>query len=337
VTLFARLGLAVTNPRAALALAGDRESAGRSGSDLLIAIAILLVATQLRWLVSAVWLGFAVNGSLGFHAVIHVLTRTLTLELGMLVLAAAVIFVASGKLRELGRSFDLACVAALPFVLLYLVAQTVIGIGNLPMPAIAMWGVEVASIAWIALLVTLAVGVARGASVTPLIDLRARRAGWSIATVALAGLAVQTLWVAQHPEMVRPLEAGTQAPMFELPVIGANGALGAKLGRKPNRVTIVDFWATWCGPCLRSMPHLDKLARAHPEIDVVTINLDDPAEARAIFDRASYMLTILADDGETSERFGVVTIPHTVVIDRSGLLRQVGGPGDLDAELKALE
>jgi cytochrome c biogenesis protein CcmG, thiol:disulfide interchange protein DsbE len=148
---------------------------------------------------------------------------------------------------------------------------------------------------------------------------------------------VQGLWVAQHPELVRPLEAGVGAPMFELPAIGAGGRLGAHVARKPGRITIVDFWATWCGPCLHSMPHLDQVARQHPEIDVLTINLDDPAEARAIFDRAHYMLALLADDGEVSERFGVVTIPHTVVIDRGGTLRRVGGSGDLEAEIKAAE
>ncbi len=102
---------------------------------------------------------------------------------------------------------------------------------------------------------------------------------------------------------------------------------------------MIDFWATWCGPCLRSMPHLDALARAHPEIDVFAINLDDPGEARAIFDRNHYQLRLLADDGDASQRFGVTTIPHTVVIDRSGTLREIhhGGPMDLDAEVRAAQ
>lgn len=337
MTLFQRYGLAVVDPRAALTLAGKREYAGRSGSDLLIAIAILLAATQLRWLVSAVWLAFAVNGTLGMHALVHVLTRSLTLDLGALVIAAAVIFVATGTKRELGHSFDLACVAALPLVFVYLLAQTIVGIGNVPMSDAMTRIVQVVACAWMLGLVVLAVLVARGKHAPLSIDIRARRAGWSILTVALAGSAVQSLWVAQHTDLVRPLEAGIEAPAFSLPKIGAAGELGPRVSRTPGRVTIVDFWATWCGPCLRSMPHLDKIARAHPEIDVLTVNLDNAAEARAMFDQASYMLTLLADDGEVSERFGVVTIPHTVVIDRGGTLRRVGGAGDLEAEIKAAE
>ncbi|MEO8846267.1 MAG: redoxin domain-containing protein [Kofleriaceae bacterium] len=336
-TLFARLGLAVTNPRAALELAGRRESAGRSGSDLLAAILILLLATQLRWLVQGAWLGFAVNATLGLNALVHVLTRTLTLELGTLVIAAALIFAASGRARELGRSFDLACVTVLPIVFVYLLAQTIIGIGDLPMPAALSSTVEVVSFGWAAGMVTLAVGTVRGAPAAIAIDRSARRAGWAIATIAFAGIAVQGLWVAEHADLVRPLQAGVAAPAFELPAIGAGGRLGPRVARTPGRVTIVDFWATWCGPCLHSMPHLDQIARQHPEIDVLTINLDDAAEARAIFDRAHYILALLADDGEVSERFGVVTIPHTVVIDRGGTLRRVGGNGDLEAEIKAAE
>ncbi|MEO8553727.1 MAG: hypothetical protein ABI678_27325, partial [Kofleriaceae bacterium] len=113
MTFLARIGLAIVRPRTALALAGARDYAGRSGSDLLAMIAILLVATQLRWLVSAAWLGFAVAANLGLQAMMHVLTGTLTVELMLLVIAAGVVFVASGAKRELGRAFDVACVVAL--------------------------------------------------------------------------------------------------------------------------------------------------------------------------------------------------------------------------------
>ncbi|HEX7703731.1 MAG TPA: hypothetical protein VF403_23485, partial [Kofleriaceae bacterium] len=199
--MFARLGLAVSNPRAALALAGDRETAGRSGSDLLAAIVILLLATQLRWLVQAGWLGFSVNGTLGMHALVHVLTRTLTVELGTLVVAAAIIFVASGAKRELGRSFDFACVTVLPLVFVYLLAQTIIGIGDLPMPPRLSRTVLIISSLWTLALVILAVIDVRRPVLVVSIDRNARRAGWAIATVAFAGIAVQGLWVAQHPEL----------------------------------------------------------------------------------------------------------------------------------------
>ena len=339
MSFLARVGLAITKPRAALTLAGDRTQAGRSGSDLLLAIAVLLVATQLRWLVSAVWLGAAVAPALGARAVVHVLTRSLTHELGLLVASAGVIFFASGAKRELGRAFDLACVTALPLVIVHLVAQTLIGIGELPLPALGARAIELAAILWMAALTWLAVAVGRGRDAEGATGRGARRAGWAVATVAVAGMVVQLLWIGQHVPQLRPLEAGGAAPVFSLASIGPGGVLGARVVRIPGRVTVIDFWATWCGPCLRSMPHLDEFARAHPELDVLAINLDDPKEARRLFDHAGYQLRLLADDGEVSEKFGVTTIPHTVVIDSRGRLSPSNDDGalDLEAEVRALQ
>ena len=337
MSLLGRIVLAITRPRAAFAIAGDRAYPGRSGSDLLAAIVVLLIATQLRWLVQAAWLGFAVAGKLGLASLTKILTSTLTLELASLVIAAMILFVAAGAKREPGRAFDIACVAALPPIIVHLVAQTIVSVGNLPMPNALRWAVEIASFGWMAVLAVLAV-IALPTDTAPptALPMVARRAGWIVATVALASFAVQVLWVAQNTDLVRPLQTGGAAPAFTLARIGANGALGEHVARKPGRITVVDFWATWCGPCLRSMPHLDQIARKHPEIDVLTINLDDAAEARQIFDKAHYQLQLLADDGATSERFGVVSIPHTVLIDGQGMLRDLSG-GDLEAEIRAIE
>jgi len=146
------------------------------------------------------------------------------------------------------------------------------------------------------------------------------------------------VWIGRHLDQVRPLVAGSAAPALSLPKIGPKGTLGDRVAIAPGKVTVIDFWATWCGPCIKALPALESFARRHPEVDVLAINRDDPAEARAMFDEARFGLTLLADDGETSERFGVTTIPHTVVIDRTGTLRKIGHGGglDLEAELRAL-
>jgi peroxiredoxin len=87
-----------------------------------------------------------------------------------------------------------------------------------------------------------------------------------------------------------------------------------------------------------SMPRLEKLARSHPDVAVITINLDDPVAARALFNQQGYTMKILADDGDASERYGVSSIPHTVVIDRRGAVREVirGTGADLAAIVETL-
>ena len=105
-----------------------------------------------------------------------------------------------------------------------------------------------------------------------------------------------------------------------------------------GKVILLDFWATWCIPCLASMPRLEKLARSHPDVAVLTINLDDPARARALFNERGYTMKLLADDGDTSQRYGVTSIPHTVIIDRRGVVREVvrGTGSDLAASVDAV-
>jgi thiol-disulfide isomerase/thioredoxin len=270
----------------------------------------------------------------------QVLTRALTVDLGFLVVAAALLFAAAGKHRTLGRAFDLACVAALPLVFVDLTATTVVRAFELAVPSGAKLALTGASFAWAGALLVLALSPARSPA-PPRPEprdadvARARVAGWAVVAVAVVGTVVQVTWIARNMEVMRPMTKGDEAPGFALPAIGTGGALGAalSLGETRGKIVVLDFWATWCGPCLAAMPGLAALARKHAaDVEVITINLDDPAEARAIFDRSGYSLHLVADDGRTSERYGVTTIPHTVVIDRAGVVRSVHRGGGKAAE-----
>src|ERR1043165_9117130 len=114
VGMLGRLGLAIVAPRMALAVAGNRKHAGRSGTDLMLALAVLVIATGLHGVVVALWMGAAVDPMLGLRAIVGVLTVTLTRDLALLVVGALALFVVSRK--DIGRAFDLACVAMIPVV-----------------------------------------------------------------------------------------------------------------------------------------------------------------------------------------------------------------------------
>ncbi|MBA3539484.1 MAG: TlpA family protein disulfide reductase [Deltaproteobacteria bacterium] len=342
--LFARLGLAVARPRWALTVASDRQHAGRSGSDLLVMIVLLLAATELRWLYKAAWLGGAVDVSVGIRAAVHVLTRVLTVDLGFIAVGAFLLFALGGAKRELGRAFDLACVAALPLLFVDLLATTIVHVAGLEVPNVVMWILAGSSYAWCGALVALAIGPMRRPptrvpALPPEVHAPARIAGWGVALVVLVGTVVEGVWVAQNLDLIRPMRSGDAAPPFALPTIGERGTLGAtqSLASAQGKVVVLDFWATWCGPCVAALPKLEALAKTHPDVVVLTINLDDAVAARALFDAQGYTLGLLADDGDASERYGVSTIPHSVVIDRSGRIREVlrGKTSKLDAAVRA--
>ncbi len=106
--------------------------------------------------------------------------------------------------------------------------------------------------------------------------------------------------------------------------------LRQELSRSAERPRVYNFWATWCPPCLAEMPLLRQFAIAHPEIDLVMVNVDAKAlhEARvqhvirenALMDVAH--LFIDADDPNPILREAVPSwpeqIPLTLVVDRNG-------------------
>ena len=333
MTVLARLGLAIVSPRWALAIAGDRRHAGRSGSDLMLALLAFVLATHLRFLVEAAWAGLAVDPGLGLRMLLQTMTGSLTVPLGFLVIAAAILWLAGGERRDHGRAFDLACVAVLPFVAIDLGGRAIAFALRADVPRLLVVILTGAAFAWSGTLVALAV-LGRGTTAPEPPAGAGRRAGFGLAALAALGLAGQGAWLAQHAESLRPMRDGDPAPAFALPRVAADGSLGppVALASLAGKVVVLDFWATWCGPCLQSMPHLDAFAKQHPDVTVLAINTDDAREARALFRDKKYGLDLLEDpDGETSRTYRVETIPHTVVIDSRGIVRAVlhGGAHDL--------
>jgi cytochrome c biogenesis protein CcmG/thiol:disulfide interchange protein DsbE len=111
---------------------------------------------------------------------------------------------------------------------------------------------------------------------------------------------------------------GKLAPGFTLESL-AGGAVAAPV---PGKVTVLNFWATWCPPCREEMPELDKFAAANPAVAFYAVNLQEPAPKVAGFLRdQGYSLPVLLDAGGVAQTYRISAIPTTVVIDRDGVVR----------------
>jgi thiol-disulfide isomerase/thioredoxin len=90
-------------------------------------------------------------------------------------------------------------------------------------------------------------------------------------------------------------------------------------------VVILDFWATWCGPCVPGLKHLNELAQKVQGVRIYAVNLMESSEQIEQFmQRHSLKLPALLDtEGQVAEQYRVEPIPHTVVIGRDGKIVDV--------------
>jgi thiol-disulfide isomerase/thioredoxin len=119
-------------------------------------------------------------------------------------------------------------------------------------------------------------------------------------------------------------EVGALAPAFTASSL--DGSAPFVLSETRGRAVVLNFWATWCAPCLAEMPDLDRLARAYAdEVRVVGINLGEPAEpALAWAARLGIGYALVSDaDGTLSALYALRGQPTTVFIGRDGTIRHI--------------
>jgi thiol-disulfide isomerase/thioredoxin len=157
----------------------------------------------------------------------------------------------------------------------------------------------------------------------------ARVVGGAILVGLAVLLSLNVVWIARHRDALSGTPVGA-APDFHAPLLDGGET---HLTDAQGHVLVLAFWATWCGPCVRELPALERVYRrlSPGGVRFLAVNIDGGGGAdevrpivRAFRDRFALTLPIALDAaGEMSARYRVDTIPRTVILDGSGQVKRV--------------
>ena len=159
--------------------------------------------------------------------------------------------------------------------------------------------------------------------------------------LAVGGLVSVAAVDAQPPQAVKraPVERGIvqigdEAPNFMLRDLAGNVI---SLSQLRGKVVLLNFWATWCGPCRVEMPAMEQLYRTLPrrEFEILAVSTDSQGAAvtRPFQKQMGFTFPILHDsEYQVGLAYGARTIPITFMLDRQGVVRQkIFGARDWDS------
>ena len=156
-----------------------------------------------------------------------------------------------------------------------------------------------------------------------------------IPVIVLSGVA----WAALRSHKSRAVEVGEEAPDFSLPLAGSSPEGSAnslvRLADYRGRVLILNFWGTWCPPCVAEAPSLEKFAQkvkplgvevlgASERKDLSSADADENDPALSAFIDKYHLTYPIARDPSASmaHRYGTFLFPETYIIDRRGRLAE---------------
>lgn len=144
------------------------------------------------------------------------------------------------------------------------------------------------------------------------------------------------------PTAVDALPAGDPAPEFALQDLEGKEV---SLADQKGQVVLVDFWATWCGPCVQELPHIQAIHQKYRDQGLIVLAVSTDIQkdiVQPFISKNKYTFPVLHADSEIQSNYGVSGIPTVYIIDRQGSIRfhHVGyGPGgekQLEKEVEQL-
>jgi len=161
----------------------------------------------------------------------------------------------------------------------------------------------------------------------------------SLRTFPINVLLLATLAVSCAPSPAVDEQAAELAPSFDLAALDGGRVQSSAF---EGKVLLLEFWATWCSPCVAQARILEPIHRDFDErgVEFVAISLgEDAATVRSYVERTPFPYRVLIDpDDELSGRLGIFALPTVMIVDRTGRIAyQQPGLSGGDVIRKVLE
>ncbi|HEX8314454.1 MAG TPA: TlpA disulfide reductase family protein [Flavisolibacter sp.] len=108
-----------------------------------------------------------------------------------------------------------------------------------------------------------------------------------------------------------------------------------------GKFKVLEFWATWCKPCLKAVPHLNKLQRKFQDSNIVflSITYEKPEQTEKVFSKVKFETIVVSDQTRTVHQAlrvqykGTMPLPRTVLMDDQNKIVWYGSPADLSEKM----
>jgi peroxiredoxin len=141
--------------------------------------------------------------------------------------------------------------------------------------------------------------------------------------LVLASIVGLTVFLAFHSRPRKPVERGDAAPAFTLPDLQGNSI---SLSDFRGRVVVLNFWATWCPPCVEEMPSLRRFAGQMEPLGVTVLGVSvdhDPDDVKRFVADFQLNFPIARDSNQAvASRYGTWKFPETYIIDPEGRIAE---------------
>jgi thiol-disulfide isomerase/thioredoxin len=120
---------------------------------------------------------------------------------------------------------------------------------------------------------------------------------------------------------IHTFAANTKGPAPDFTLASKEGG-NVRLQEQLGNVVLINFWASWCGPCREELPYLEELQQEYADLGftILAVNVDeDPSKADILLNDIPVSFPVLFDvNDEVSKLYDVQAMPTTVIVDRDG-------------------